>query len=362
MYNIRFLFILLGIIIGMSKCSPTQEISFESLIFPNTTYLKGLILDSSFVMGKSYDIDYYNQYILISAHTGEKEPLIHLFDQNEKKFFANLLPKGRGPGERLTWGGIQIDHITGEALFFDSEAQRSTTFQIDTIHNSKKKWQEQITINNFPVYAYNITPLENGYIAQGGGKVSSKGKRPRLSLIKNDSIIDILYNTPNVHFPENYLSIDKISTDFLYSISSDKQKLVCQMTYGMILEFFSIKKDRIIVDTVRGFIKPIFELDRHKCVNPIDGKTIYGLRDLYATNKYIYAIYIGNTVYKNSNRIAVFDWNGNPLHLFTTDYKLERLCVDEANKKIYATGVSPQYENVLLQFPLQALPPETDMP
>lgn len=156
-----------------------------------------------------------------------------------------------------------------------------------------------------------------------------------------------------MHFPENYLTINKISTDFLYSISPDKQRRVCQMTYGMILEFFSIKKDRIITDTIRGFIKPIFELDKHKCVNPIDGQTIYGLRDLYATDKYIYTIYIGNTVYKNSNQIAIFDWNGNPLHLFTTNYTLERLCVDEANWKIYATGVSPQHENVLLQFPLQ---------
>ena len=353
MYRIRFLFIFSGIILGMSNCSPKQEISFEPLIFPNTTHLEGQILDSSFIMGKSYDIDYYNQYILISAHTGEKEPLIHLFDKNEKKFFTSLLPKGRAPGERLTWGGIQVDHATGEALFFDSEAQRSTTFQIDSVHYSKKKWQEQITVYHFPVYAYHITPLKNGYIIQGGGEVSPQGKRPRLSLFRNDSLIDILYNTPNVRFAENYLSIDQISTDFLYSISPDKQRLVCQMTYGMILEFISIKKDRIIADTVRGFIKPIFELDRHKCVNPTEGKTIYGLRDLYATNQYIYAIYIGNTVYKNSNRIAVFDWKGNPLHLFTTDYKLERLCVDETNRKIYATGITPQYENVLLEFPLR---------
>lgn len=354
MSNIRFLLIFLGIILGISSCRQDfkQEISFEPLVFQDSTFLEGTILDSTLVMGKSYDIDYYHQYILVAAHIGEREPFIHIFDKSEGKFFTSVLPKGRGPGERLTWGGIQVNHSSGEALFFDSEAQKTTVFQVDSVRHSTKEWKEQITVRKHPVYAYDVIPWENGYIMQGGGEVNQQGECPRLTLFKNDSIVDILYNMPCVQFSESYLSLDKIATDFLYSVSPDRQRIICQITYGMLLEFFSIKDDHIVPGTIRGFIKPLFELDRNKCATPVVGKTMYGLRDLYATNDYIYAIYIGDVNYKNSYRIAVFDWKGNPLHLYITKYRLERLCVDDVDKKIYATGITPQYENVLLKFDL----------
>ena len=85
-----------------------------------------------------------------------------------------------------------------------------------------------------------------------------------------------------------------------------------------------------------------------------------GLRDLFATDDYMYAA-IGADVNLLSNKekvsgkelenndIYVFDWDGKPVGHLETDYNIEKMCVTEFRDTIYAV-VSDREKRLYLGY------------
>ena len=123
------------------------------------------------------------------------------------------------------------------------------------------------------------------------------------------------------------------------SMSPDKSRFVVGTSIGAILEIFS-KDSTIECLNTKYFHEPEFEVvSGHYEMN---GKTILGFNDIYAADDRIYAVYDGerNPYYAGEERlvdtkIAVFDWEGNPLELIRTDYGIDRICYSERENVIY---------------------------
>ena len=196
---------------------------------------------------------------------------------------------------------------------------------------------------------YKVLQGNNSYIAEGGLKEGDK--RLRLSIIENDSTICKYYTYPNVRIPGT--DAKGIEPAYTYgsriAISPDKKRLAYSTNYGAILEIFDLTPREITLNTIKGYYRPVYALNKNS-IQSIPGETVWGFIDLYATDKYIYSIFSGSKNPKETKNIAVFDWKGNCLDLYTTDYQLEKICVDETNRKIYANGLDPNLETVIVSF------------
>lgn len=82
-------------------------------------------------------------------------------------------------------------------------------------------------------------------------------------------------------------------------------------------------------------------------------KSQFGFYGLTASDKYLYALsHSGKNDFNLPEKdFQVFDWQGNPIKKYKTDQLLMRLCVDEANAKVYAIAFD-NYEYHLVSFNL----------
>lgn len=324
-----------------------KELAFNPPVFQQTKHLTGKVLVDTFVIGLCYDINYYKDYLLLSAYRSDDEQL-NIFDKNSGRYVKSILPKGRGTGEALSLKDFDLDHTSGKVVFYDLIGNRLTNFIIDSV-TTHENTGEYIHSRDYPIYMYRVLQGNNGYIAEGGLKENDK--RVRLSIIENDSATYKYYTFPNVRIPGTDLK--GIEPAYIYgsriAISPDKKRLAYSTNYGAILEIFDLTPKRITLNTMKGFYRPVYSIDKNS-IQSIPGKTIWGFIDLYATDKYIYTIFSGSKNPKETRNIAVFDWKGNCLDLYTTDYRLEKLCVDEANRKIYANGLDRNLETVVVEF------------
>lgn len=324
-----------------------NELTFTPPEFRKTVHLTGKVLIDTFVMGLCYDIDCYNDYLLVSAYRSDSE-LLNFFDKNSGRYIKSILPKGRGAGEALSLKDFDLDQATGKVIFYDLIGNKLTHFIIDSVtaHENAGKY---IHSRNYPIYMYRVLQGNNGYIAEGGLK--EDGKSVRLSIIENDSAIYKYYTFPDVRIPGTDLK--GIEPAYTYgsriAISPDKKRLAYSTNYGAILEIFDLTPGQIKLNTIKGFYRPAYTLDKNS-IQSIPDETVWGFIDLYATDKYIYTIFSGSKNPKETRNIAVFDWKGNCLDLYTTDYRLDKLCVDEENRKIYANGIDPNLETVVVEF------------
>lgn len=342
-------FIIITTLILTSCKQQHQELTFTPPVFQNTTHLEGRVLVDTFVMGRCFNIDHYNNYLLVSAYRGDKE-LINFFDKNSGECIKSILRPGRGPGEALSLRDFDVDHSTGKVLFYDVMSKKLITFYIDSVIMSNDV-KNHIYAKNYPIYMYKILQGNHCYIAEGGYK--DNGKDIRLSIIYKDSTIYKYYKFPNVKVSgtdENGIIPAYIHGSKL-TISPNKKQIAYATSYGAILEIFDVDSNQIKLNTIKGYYRPTYTLEKNN-IKTIPGETIWGFIDLYAVNNYIYAIFSGSTDSKDTKNIGVFDWKGNPVKLYTTDYRLEKICVDEKKNKIYAHGTDKDLETVIVEFSL----------
>lgn len=327
-------------------CNHTEYLDFSPPIFPDTTHLEGKIVVDNFIMGASFDIDLYNNTLFVVAYTGEEEEALHLFNKNDGNHIKSILPKGRGPGEALTVSHIDIDRKNGNVYFYDYVANKMHHFSSDSVihHVELKKFMHSC---RYPIYMYRVLKADSRLIAVKG-LTEANGKHPRLSIINKDTIISKYYDFPPVRMQEKN-GIEATYNYSEYSICAEKNKIVCTCFYGGILEIFDIGKDEIKLNCIKGLFRPVYNL-YEKTVPIRTSRTVFGFADVYATPADIFTIFCGSNDHKATNKIAAFDWNGECKHLYITDYRLSKLCIDEKSKTIYSTATTSEYEKVIVKF------------
>lgn len=330
------------------SCSDKSTLPFSLPVFQDSIELKGKVLTDNYIMGACFDIAYYNHTLSVIGYTGETEPQLHLFSTKSGEHIKSLYPKGRGPGEAISVPHIEVHPQTGMSYFYDYTACRLHYFQMDSIIRHSNT-TDHLYSSSAPYMAQVLKSQENYVGIEGVRK--KDGKIPRIFLFNRDTIIDEYF-----HYPPVELHIKNgIKSSYVYanySISPQGNKMVCTSIYGAIMEIFNITSKRIELDTVIGFIKPVYDTDKNGFLKILPQETIWGFIDSYATKDYIYTIYCGENNIQNKNKIAVFDWNGQGVCLYTTDYNLECICVNDHTQTLYATAVDAEGEKIIVEFKL----------
>lgn len=340
-------YLLVGLFLTWISCSPKNELTFVEPVFPDTIGLKGKVLVDSFIMGACVDINCYQDVLLVCGYTGGEEEYVHLFEKETGRHIKSILPKGRGAGEALTVPHLDIETQTGTAFFYDYVGRRLHHFQIDSIIKHTNVTDYLFSCNY--TYMGQVFKTPKGFAGIRGLR-KKDGRIPRLFLIEQDTISNEYYQHPSVHISGKY----GIVSSYIYAnycISPNGNKIASASTYGAILEIFDITSG-LRLDTIKGFVRPVYSVDKNGFLKILPKETTWGFLDICATNNYIYAIYCGGTDLQKRNEIAVFDWKGNEICLYKTDYLLECICVDEKTNKLYATSWNATDEKIIIEFEL----------
>lgn len=317
-----------------------KELIFTPIKKEIVSNISSQVINSSLMMIMARDIDIYGDYLIVRTFTDNK--YLHILNKNTGEVITNLAIKGNGPNE-ITDMADQI-HIDkgGNLYWFDYNKKKLFGTSIDSIANSSFS----IKTTNFESHFTNIDlalPLHRGYLLSLGDKHSDQNETQRYAVADSLNIKSIYSGFPVIknetRRPEDvYLNY---RTSQHITLSPDLSRFVTSEIYGGILEIFHLS------DSIkRNSIHPLYEAKPNE---------LHGFVDVYATDYFIYAIKIdsnmnGSNPENRYNKIMVFNWNGEYIRTYQTDYNLLTLCVDEESRHIYAIG-----QDISLNSELQVL-------
>lgn len=143
-------------------------------------------------------------------------------------------------------------------------------------------------------------------------------------------------------------------------IKPDGTKIVSSAEYAVYLEILSVEYGKkISVHKTLAETFPDFTSDNAPGIITADIKpsNIHGYRDLCVTNKYIFALFsgesyeqVGNLVY-SPKTIIIYDWDGKLIKRLSLSHRVTCIAVDDNCEKLYAITYSEEPRLVYFRLP-----------
>lgn len=285
--------------------------------------------------------DFYiieNNLLILDMYEGKHITLIDLKNSSEAKRIAN---KGQGPNEFLRIGNLSYDSTAGVLHVFDEYARNLSSYNVEErkIVFNDENLKQKVHLSNT---TYDVIPFGNNFVANGnfngkqfvlldehGGIKDEFGVYPG----KKDAInMGMAYYLMN----QNRLIANPQGTHFAAAGFMNDQLVFYKKegnTVKKIKEYFNY--DSEVTPSIQkqgnGQLYGFSENDN----------TMRAYIDVYATDNYMYALYIGlskSDLGKGDHPcyILKFDWNGNFIEGFKSNMLILSFAVDESNRKIYA--------------------------
>lgn len=319
-------------------CSVKNETSdFKRPVFPaeeNTKFT--VITDELIGINAVSDLFCGDNWICIYAYDAENQCYIHLFNKSGEKLFS-ALKSGRGPNEIMFPMSTSFNSESATLDIFDAIASKNITVHIDSLLLSDGK-KGISSINELDSYPEKIKVWPGHRLE---GRAERKEGQKRLTLLNDFGDTLSTYDS----FPEieNKDLLPRLYTYHSgFELSPDFTKLATTSCGGEILETFSLEKEISRIAT-GYFIEPDVKLEG---AFPYDynERTVFGFSDLFVDNSLIYTAHDGKTLALSDekdkrslfSRIAIYDWNCNPVKEIQTDYRIERICVESDSDRMFA--------------------------
>lgn len=229
----------------------------------------------------------------------------YIYNHNNGALLATFGEKGNGPGELPRSFDMSLDKQN--RIIYTFGDKKNISFSIDSIIHEKShyKYRKQTELNSAR-NARKISYFDNN-------KFYSIGDRGSRIAILNE-FNDILFSYKDMPVISTIDESDSVYRKFFYfyksvsTLKPDATKLAYATTCGLHLEIFSMNEDTICKEQFHRYIKPKY-IKKNPVIN--DG-VIEGCTYLFASNKYIYAIWSDDTQLKPGTKIALFDWKRIP--------------------------------------------------
>jgi hypothetical protein len=251
----------------------------------------------------------------------------------ENKKFTRLLKKGGGSDELLDVQ--QISSYKGDSLLFLKNTFGKDIF-IYTLGDDSLVFHKKIQIagDNISLFFDDSMTV-----------VSQHGE-------KRFSIHDTLKES-SIEFGDSIIiggCSQKLVSYILQGLCTGNKNLkrfAWASVYGDIFEIYDYENPLNVktVASIRGVL-PIITITQNQPVFSAESKL--GIVSITATNQYIYMLYNENSIKDFltqredallSDKILVYDWDGNPQKIFQTDKKLRSISYNEMLRRIYCVGI-----------------------
>lgn len=330
-----------------SSCSTKHRVKYEFPEFKVMSNMKfELLTDTLFGFSAISDIAVHDNLVVMAATNLETGKCIHVFDKNNGKLLLSTLNSGRGPKELLYTLDCNFNRNDGVMTFYDALISKKLWFNVDSLfYGGLSAVKEEPYI--YPQWNRHIVDLSDGvlYIGSESYLYRDTSSVNRMEYCARNGDVLSVWN----EFPE----IDDDRKRFIMyyqdhvTLSPDETRMAIATSLGGILEIFSLD-DGIIENTAtKYFIEPDFDVKENGGYS-FNENTVESFNDLTSTEDKIYAVFGGRILLKENfakpvedrdlvnTSIAVFDWKGSPEKIIHTDYRIEKICLDEEENMLYA--------------------------
>lgn len=337
----------MGTLVSMLLIVSCKQTAYRLPNFPKESNRKFEIISEELNVRLVYDLWEYGSCLLVPVTEGGKN--LHIYDKHTGKIIWEGVNEGRGPGETIG-GVLNTSFRDGILTYYDEFKESILEIDIDSVFKGRYAFSER-TFHNPKWTRYKIGFDDKMLILRNPGF-----KSPDRDSVKRFMLCD---NDGNTLDELDYFPIDQPRERFhtynirMISFCEDVHKLAIGTFQGCILEIYDVDTE-IRHNVTKYFIKPEMEFDDYGY--DITDRTVLGFQDIYATKDRVFAVYDGMNYDQSRQlftKIAIFDWNGNPLELIHTDYSIERICWSEQEHTLYAAVSDADGIIYLAKLPLQ---------
>lgn len=308
-----------------------------------------------FGINATTDLIPYKEWLIVVAYNAVNKECLHVFDK-EGKAVKSAVKIGRGPGELLFPVNTSFDRDKGILTFFDNIGKK--TLEIDIREWVESGQIEEAILNEYRELGYptlsRLTPK---------GRMDFNGVLP-LGKDNHQRFIYVDYSTNDTLTFNSYpasLSNDPWALFYLYDantmmeMSPNGNKMVVCSNWCGILETFSIESE-IEPISISYFIEPKYQGDKNGGGMELTDETVFAFSDIYVTDSLLFCGYDGESTQEADRgtwftKVAVFDWEGNPLKVIKTDKRIEQIAIDD-DGRIFALISTRSGEVYLAMLPV----------
>lgn len=325
-----------------------------------TTARFELMTDELVGVNSVNDMYLYKSYIVLVSYNAKIDSYIHIFDKHTGTCVNHSIHRGRGSHEVMFNLMPTFDVSSGILSFYDLEQSRRMSFQIDSlVAGTFSGIWEPLT----------CLPLSKACDLPNGNRLYFHNESflhpddiPRFELVSPGG--DVLSSD------DSWLEIDDLKKRYLMYISSilevspDGSKCLFSPEWGGIFEIYSLSGNRLQKEHTAYFIEPHLSPSAGGAYADFSPETILAFNDIFVTDDNIYCSYDGvvkpyytwqlpvdeKPLYYT--KLVIFDWNCKGLKCIKTDYRIERICVDESTDTVYAIVKDKYGCSFLARMPL----------
>ena len=339
--------IFLYILIAISIISCSKHLGFDYK--QNVINIKGEPLNINQLVGKPNEIICIDTLLVYIDVYDEKT--LSVFDLKNNSFIGRFVSQGQGPEEVFPSRFFFLQYPQKDKLdIYQSSAAILTTIDVPDFRISNKIKIVSATTQQRP--PSEMQRAKNYYIGTGmfeGG---------RFSIYNSD--LEYLYT--DASYPFNGNDMEPSETFFTYQgkfcTNPDKNYFAMGCWFSDHIAFYEVTGNNII--TLRKYSSSDVNVD----VRSTNGRT--GMRPKseskisytasFGTASYCYMLFTGKTYAENNEKttgghyIIVFDWQGNYIKTYNTDYEIHSFCVDENSNCIYATALDENLDYIIIKL------------
>lgn len=245
---------------------------------------------------------------------------------------------GEGPDENIMPRLMQKKDKSSVNIF-DLQKQQIITKDLS------KNISNKIKIECMPL---SIVQIKDGYIVSGLLD-KDENDNNRYAILNNEGKYVKSFGDYPKDGIENGAKSKRLAYQGWIVYSSLLNRFATVTSSGAIFELYQIDTPPNLIKSYHD-IYPVYINDSSPGVNSIKHgqDNIIGYTDIYATDKYIYALYSGKKIAQRnndgmmnamlSNNIFIYNWNGECIYRLISDKKLFNICITDDNKELIALG------------------------
>ena len=350
-----FLYIL--VVISLLSCSKNKNHAFDYK--QNVIYVKGEFLLIDQLIGNPYEIICIDT--LLIYHDPYRGNILSVFDLKNNNFVGRFVSEGQGPNEVIPSRLFLLQYTQKDILYmFQSDIATLTTFDIPDFNISNKiqiglpTQQRSMGLQRGKDYYIGIGKFEEG----------------RFKVYNSE--VEYLYTGATYPLKgkgNKGKDIDPGQAFYTYQgnlcMNPDKNYFAMSCLFSDHIAFYEVKEDEII--TLKEYYSYDANIDFFSSSNNVGGTTrismgarpknesVISYTAAYGTASYCYMLFNGKTYGEtgkvgSGHYIVVFDWQGNYIKTYNTDYEIRTFCVDENNNCIYATTKDKNLDPIIIKF------------
>jgi hypothetical protein len=269
-----------------------------------------------------------------------------IFNINERKITHRFLKLGQGPNELLRPVAIEVDEIEKRINVLQRQNGVLTSYKYEDILNNNFTPSRKLEFGRIDM----LTETKQGFISAGFYENGSIG------IFDNEGN---LKNTVDV-YPDCFSAIKDITNKYILGqgrIHYNKQNntFVFASYYTGEIKFYNLT-DQYELNIIKSYSSNQFNinnLDINNHVNIHETAINYSLA-ICSSNNHLYVLYAGANINDMKNRtfsyILKFNFKGQFMNCYKTDYRLSEICCDAQGESLYGFSYSKDLDPVFVKM------------